>query len=432
MSEEFLARQSGYLTLMQRNRQRLLSDELRRREEELDDCVHQPLITKMAARLHKESVVETSEKFLQRKQERVEAMRRELEEKEVSLIKEPVISESSRFLAVKRAEKLCSQGVIRPSSSPGQRLYALAQHASRKKSAAKEEQELLKKPVPTNVRTESELVEACNRLHLDAEQRKARLEEARLAHLSAEESELKQLSFSNPDYGYVRPQTLRGRANITLVSPFCQARQDTTKHGDGAERMSKDPLRNTSNISEVEGKSFVISDMSRLIVEQLERRSGISSSARLRMPLEKDRNPALSAENPHGSPLDGSASSGHLGGDVKFEKWREQQLVRHVAKQAKLEEFRRQQDEEITKTRQIKTSQEFSGDLFFRKQLDRQMRHEHVLETARAAKEKQELEGLLLQKSKATTGPEARGCTRLLHSTAAHEARVAARFKGDA
>ena len=109
----------------------------------------------------------------------------------------------------------------------------------------------------------------------------------------------------------------------------------------------------------------------------------------------------------------------------------EQQLVRHVAKQAKLEEFRRQQDEEITKTRQIKTSHEFSGDLFFRKQLDRQMRHEHVLETARAAKEKQELEVLLLQKSKATTGPKP-GCTRLLHSTAAHEARVAARFKGDA
>lgn len=422
MSEEFLARQSGYLTLMQRNRQRLLSDEQRRREEELDECVHQPLITKMAARLHKESVVETSEKFLQRKQERIEAMRREFEEKEVSLIKEPVISESSRFLAVKRAEKLCSQGVLRPSSSPGQRLYALAQHASRKKSAAIEEQELLKKPVPTNVRPESELVEACNRLHLGAEQRKARLEQARLAHLSAEESALKQLSFSNPDYGYVRPHTSRGKANITLISPFCQAHRDTTKPGNGAEH----------NISEVEEKSFVISDMSRLIAEQLERRSGISSSARLRMPLEKDRNPALSGENPHGSPHDGSASSGHLGGVVKFEKWREQQLVRHVAKQAKLEEFRRQEDEELTKARQIKTSQEFSGDLFFRKQLDRQMRHEHVLETARAAKEKQELEGLLLQKYKATTGPEARACTRLLHSTAAHEARVAARFKGDA
>jgi hypothetical protein len=443
MSEEFLARQSGFLALMQRNRQRLLTDELRRREEELDECVHQPLITKMAARLQKESVVETTEKFLQRKQERIDLMRRELEQKELDLIKSPQISESSRFLAVKRAEKLCSDGVLRPSSSPGQRLYALAQHSSRKKMNAIEEEAVLKKSVPVKVRPESELVEACTRLYLEAEKRKARLEETRSAYLNAEENALKQLSWTNTDYSSIRLQASRDSANFTLISPFCKERDDAASKG-SAELTSKDSQRVTATPAsvdaEIEEGTPVISDMSRLIVEQLERRSGVSSSERLRMPLEKDRVSANSTpvDQSRSSPRNGSTNSSHHNSDIinaKFEKWREQQLSRHIAKQAKLEEFRRQQEQQLTKSRQIMTALQSSDDLFYRKQLDKQMRHEPILECARAAKEKQEAENIISQKSKPVTGtaaPIPNAATRLLQSTAAHEARVAARFKGDA
>jgi hypothetical protein len=174
--------------------------------------------------------------------------------------------------------------------------------------------------------------------------------------------------------------------------------------------------------------------MSRLLAENLERRSGISSSERLRMPLEKDREPAhLTPNEKHqASNHNGSAVSSCHRPDPKFEAWREQQLNWHKAKQLKLEEFRRQQDEECA-PRRIKTA-EVPDDLFFRKQLDKQMRHEQVLESARAAKEKQEAAACLSQKSGAcvAASASAHAFNSVLKNTAAHEARIAARFKGDA
>jgi hypothetical protein len=435
MSEEFLARQNAYLASMQRNRQRLLSEEQRRVEQELDDCVHQPLITKMAARLQKESVVETSEKFLLRKKEHIDAMRRQMEEKELGLNKPPIISDSSRFLAVKREERLRSQGVVRPSSSPGQRLYALAQHSSQQKKMAIEDQSL-KLLESSKVLPESRLIEHSHRLYLDAAARKARLEEMRLSHLNAQENCVKELSWTNPQYSSIRSQVYRDASNFTLVSPFCH--DERNQHTVSNERTFMSSKREDASSAfkdqETAENAPLISDMSRLLAENLERRSGISSSERLRMPLEKDREPShLTPNEKHqGNNHNESAmTSCHLP-DPKFEAWREQQLNWHKAKQLKLEEFRRQKDEECA-PRRIKTA-EVPDDLFFRKQLDKQMRHEQVLESARAAKEKQEAAACLSQKSAAcvAASASAHAFNSVLKNTAAHEARIAARFKGDA
>ena len=268
MSDEFLSRQNAFLVSMHRNRERLVSSEQRRLEEELHECVHQPLITKMAARLQKESVIETTEKFLQRKKEHVDAMRRELEEKEIELIKSPSISDSSRFLAMKREEKLRSEGVLRPVSSPGQRLYTLAQHVSQKRHAAIE-QEQAKPPVSGAVLPESALLELSCRLHLDAEKRKIKLEESRLAMLSAEENTLKLASWTHADCSSIRPQGSRDASNFTLVSPFCQGSESTAAAG-RARAVYTD---------ETEESAPLISDMSRFIAERMERRSGISRCA---------------------------------------------------------------------------------------------------------------------------------------------------------
>ena len=266
MSDEFLSRQNAFLVSMHRNRERLVSSEQRRLEEELHECVHQPLITKMAARLQKESVIETTEKFLQRKKEHVDAMRRELEAKDIELIKSPSISDSSRFLAMKREEKLRSEGVLRPVSSPGQRLYTLAQHVTQKKQAAIEQ---AKPPVSGAVRPESALLELSCRLHLDAEKRKIKLEESRLAMLSAEENTLKLASWTHADCSSIRPQGSRDASNFTLVSPFCQGSESTAAAG-RARAVYTD---------ETEESAPLISDMSRFIAERMERRSGISRCA---------------------------------------------------------------------------------------------------------------------------------------------------------
>jgi hypothetical protein len=426
---------------MQRNRQRLASEETQRRlEEELDECIHQPLITKMAARLQKESVVETSEKFLQRKKEHIDAMRREIEEKERELVQPPLISDSSRFLAIKREERLCSQGIMRPTSSPGQRLYALAQHSSQKKKHAIEEQELQKTASArsANVLPASELIQLSSRLHDDAAARQARLQETRSAHLSAQDNALKQLSWINAEYSSIRSNFSRD-ANCTLVSPFCHD-QDEIAAATAVDQVPKSrdhsSLRqavSSSNAAELEECSPLVSDMSRLIAERLERRSGISSSARLLMPLEKDREPVQTntSEKNQRSIHNDSANASCLRPDPKFDKWREQQLSWHNAKQLKLQEFRKQQEEEQTRSGRIKAARDVPDDLFFRKQLDKQMRHEQVLESARAAKEKQEAASLKYATT-SSTAASAPAAFFLLKSTAAHEARVAARFKGDA
>jgi hypothetical protein len=369
-------------------------------------------------------------------------MRREIEQKELELVKAPEISDSSRILAVKRAEKLRSEGVLRPSSSPGQRLYALGQHSSRKKKTAIEEQ-AQKNSSSVKVRPESELMDSCRRLFAEAELRRARLEETRLARLSAEENALKQLSWTNRDFSSIRSQASRDGANFTLISPFCQEHERSHAAAAGAAQETSNISHQSTNDeaayigAENENGVPLISVKSRLIVEQMERRSGISSSARLRMPLEKDRvADSAPTENSHSSTQNASSSSSHHSDDAidsKFEKWREQQLNRHFAKQVKLEEFRKQQEQQMMKSHQTVTVRDFSEDLFYRKQLDKQMKHERILECARAAKEKQELDSLASQKSKAAMGASnASANTRLLQSTAAHEARVAARFKGDA
>ena len=426
MSDEFLSRQNAFLASMHRNRERLVSSEQRRLEEELHECVHQPLITKMAARLQKESVIETTEKFLQRKKERVDAMRRELEEKEIELIKSPSISDSSRFLAMKREEKLRSEGVLRPVSSPGQRLYTLAQHVSQKRHAAIE-QEQAKPPVSGAVLPESALLELSCRLHLDAEKRKIKLEESRLAMLSAEENTLKLASWTHADCSSIRPQSSRDASNFTLVSPFCQGSEATAAAG----------RARAVHTDETEESVPLISDMSRFIAERMERRSGINSSQRLRMPLEKDLLPAQSP--PHDNPQSILRSSADRGGcpgprdDSRFLKWREQQLSWHSAKLLKLQEFRKKCDEDAQCCR-TKTTLVAPEDLFFRKQLDKQMRHGHVMQSARAAKERQEAESLMSLRTtpRSNAAQSASASASWLKSTATHEARKAARFKGDA
>jgi hypothetical protein len=453
MSEDFLARQNGFLVSMQRNRQRLMCEEQRRIEQQLDECVHQPLITKMAARLHKESVVESTEKFLQQKKEHIDAMRRQLEEQELGLVQPPLISDSSRFLAIKREEKLRNQGVIRPASSPGHRLYALAQHSSQKKQHAIAEQELLKSSSAraATVRPESKLIEHSTRLHLDAAARKARLEETRLAHISAEENALKQLSWvHDPEYSSIRSHVSRDASNFTLVSPFCQEQDENAMGNErtprGASKSSlRDSVASALKIAEFEEGAPLISDMSRLIAERLERRSGVSSRQRLHLPLEKDVEKPF-AEAAHAATRDKLQSStvndsGGGGGqrhDAKFEKWREQKLGWQHAKQLKLEEYRRQRDEEEdARSCSAKAARDVPDDLFFRKQLDKQMRHEQILEAARAAKEKQEADNIksLKASSVASSAASAHASTprsSVLKSTAAHDARMAARFKGDA
>jgi hypothetical protein len=72
---------------------------------------------------------------------------------------------------------------------PGQRLYSLAQHVTQKRQAAIEH---AKPSVLGAVRPESALLELSCRLHLDAEKRKIKLEESRLAMLSAEENAAEQ------------------------------------------------------------------------------------------------------------------------------------------------------------------------------------------------------------------------------------------------
>ena len=439
MSQDFLARQSAFLSSTQRNRRRLLSHEQQRLDEELHECVHQPLITKMAARLKKESVVDTTSKFLLRKAERIEAMRQDLEEKELQHMKPPHINEPSRFLAVKRVEKFVSEGIVRPASSPGQRLYELAQHSSRQKitAIAQHQEQLDKSRVSAKARPERELLDLSSRLHSDAEERNCRLEQARLAHECAQENALKQLSWANHDASFIRSQVSRDEANFTLVSPFCQE-NDSDMRGSG-ERIAtskRAPHRSDATppkAAEFEEKSALISDMSRLIAEKLERRSGISSSDRLRMPLDKDRNAAnlTSGGSSQGSGHNSSSANGNCPrDDPKFEKWREQLLSWQHAKLQKLHEFRQQQDEAMAQSIQTKPKKlDDSGDLFFRKQLDKQMRHEQALESARAAKEKQELDSLTPRQSKTISHDAS---TRLLKSTATHEARIAARFRGDA
>jgi hypothetical protein len=421
MSDEFLSRQNAFLVSMHRNRERLVSSEQRRLEEELHECVHQPLITKMAARLQKESVIETTEKFLQRKKERVDAMRRELEEKEIELIKSPSISDSSRFLAMKREEKLRSEGVLRPVSSPGQRLYTLAQHVTQKRQAAIEH---AKPSVSGAVRPESALLELSCRLHLDAEKRKIKLEESRLAMLSAEENALKQASWAHTDCSSIRPQSSRDASNFTLVSPFCQGSEATAAAG----------RARAVHTDETEESVPLISDMSRFIAERMERRSGINSSQRLRMPLAKDLLPAQSPpnDNPLNIPRSSADRDGFPRDDSRFLKWREQQLSWHSAKLLKLQEFRKKSDEDAQCCR-TKTALDAPEDLFFRKQLDKQMRHDHVMQSARAAKERQEAESLMSLRTtpRSNAARSAGASASWLKSTATHEARKAARFKGD-
>jgi len=178
-----------------------------------------------------------------------------------------------------------------------------------------------------------------------------------------------------------------------LVSPFCQE-NDSDMRGSG-ERISTSksvPHRSDATppkAAEFEEKSALISDMSRLIAEKLERRSGISSSDRLRMPLDKDRNAAnlTSGGSSQGSGHNSSSANGNCPrDDPKFEKWREQLLSWQHAKLQKLHEFRQQQDETMAQSIQTKPRKlDVSGDLFFRKQLDKQMRHEQALESATSA-----------------------------------------------
>jgi hypothetical protein len=228
------------------------------------------------------------------------------------------------------------------------------------------------------------------------------------------------------------------------VSPFCQEQDENATGNIRTPRSTakcslRDSVANALKIAEIEEGAPLMSDMSRLIAERLERRSGISSRQRLHMPLEKDAEFAQATrDQSQMSVVNVSGAGGGQSFDAKFEKWREQKLGWQQAKQLKLEEFRRQQhEEEDARSCIIKAARDVPDDLFFRKQLDKQMRHEQILENARAAKEKQEAAALMSLKassvaSSAASAHASTPKTNVLKSTAAHEARVAARFKGDA
>jgi hypothetical protein len=174
--------------------------------------------------------------------------------------------------------------------------------------------------------------------------------------------------------------------------------------------------------------------MSRLLAEKREIRTGISSHQRLHMPLEKDRDSSQAIPFAH-SPCGKDEQPPH-NGDSRFDKWREQKLQWHAVKQRMLEEFRAQQHHEYVQNMQsfqIKSAREIPEDLFFRKQLDRKMRQEQILQRAREEKDKQEQAMLMPQKTKPITAStkDSQSLNRLLKNTAAQEARAAARFKGD-
>jgi hypothetical protein len=149
------------------------------------------------------------------------------------------------------------------------------------------------------------------------------------------------------------------------------------------------------------------------------------------MPLEKDTMPFIydNSQSILPSPAD---SDGCPRDDSRFQKWREQQLSWHGAKLLKLEEFRKKSEEDAL-SRRKKTTLDAPEDLFFRKQLDKQMRHDQVMQSARAAKERQEAESLMSLRTtpRSNAAQSASASASWLKSTATHEARKAARFKRD-
>jgi hypothetical protein len=376
----------------------------------------------MAARLEKESIIETSEKFLRRKMERIASIRHDLQAKESDLIKPPDISESSRFLAIKRAEELERAGIIRPATSPGLRLYALAQYSHRKKQAAIQAKEREEQSAFVKSRPQNELLDLSRRLFLEAETRRKRILDSNDVCDSGK-----------PPHRQVSPES----TSTTLVSPYCQD-LDSVLHRARAASLYLQSHRSSdacpTKIAQVEEDACLVSDMSRLLAEKREIRTGISSHQRLHMPLEKDRDSSQAIPFAH-SPCGKDEQPLH-NGDSRFDKWREQKLQWHAVKQQMLEEFRAQQHHEYVQNMQsfqIKSAREIPEDLFFRKQLDRKMRQEQILQRAREEKDKQEQAMLMPQKTKPITAStkDSQSLNRLLKNTAAQEARAAARFKGD-